>query len=63
VEVFKTRMPELAGGLAARIQNAHTENRKFAEAFGGFYGLIQSSINPNLSRAAVDEMLVQHLWS
>jgi len=61
VEEFKIRVPELAGGLAELIQKAHAENRKFGEAFGGFLALCQTSINPNLSRAAVDEMLVQHL--
>jgi len=61
VEEFKTRVPELARGLAGLIEKAHADNRKFAEAFGAFLALCQTSINPSLSRAAVDEMLVQHL--
>ncbi|MGD0089746.1 MAG: type ISP restriction/modification enzyme, partial [Planctomycetota bacterium] len=61
VEEFKTRVPELARGLAGLIEKAHTDNPEFGKAFGSFFALCQSSINPNLSRAAVDEMLVQHL--
>ena len=29
--------------------------------FEGFFTLCQSALNPNISQAAVDEMLVQHL--
>ena len=61
VEEFKIRVPELARGLALLIQKAHAGNRKFEDAFSGFLALCQTAINPNLSRAAVDEMLVQHL--
>ena len=61
IDEFKERVPDLAKGLVRIIEEAHAENPKFQAAFDQFYGLCQASLNPNLSRAAVDEMLVQHL--
>ena len=54
-------MPELARGLAGKIEEAHRGNRAFQDAFAGFFELCQASLNPNIRREAVDEMLVQHL--
>jgi predicted helicase len=61
VEQFGQRVPDLARGLAHKIAEAHQHNRPFQEAFGKFFALCQVSLNPNISREAVDEMLVQHL--
>ena len=61
IEEFKGRVPELARGLVEKINQAHRDNRGFIEAFDAFYEVCKSSLNPNLSTAAVDEMLVQHL--
>jgi len=61
IEEFKERVPDLARGLVEKIQQAHKSNQKFIEAFDGFYELCRTSLNPRLSEAAVDEMLVQHL--
>ena len=61
VEEFKQRVPDLARGLVALIEQAHKGNRRFIEAFGNFHDLCKQSLNPNLSTGAVDEMLVQHL--
>ena len=61
VDEFKERVPELALALAAKITQAHSDNPKFQEAFGGFYELCRTALNPNLSSAAIDEMLIQHL--
>ncbi|MBU0641362.1 MAG: N-6 DNA methylase, partial [Planctomycetes bacterium] len=58
---FKQRVPDLARGLVDLIKRAHDDNPRFAAAFGKFYDLCRQSLNPNLSPAAVDEMLVQHL--
>ena len=60
VEEFGGRVPELAKGLTAKIREAHRD-RGFSEAFESFYSLCRGALNPNLSRAAVEEMLVQHL--
>src|ERR1019366_4070904 len=61
VEEFGQRVPDLARGLALKIEEAHKHNRPFQEAFGNFFALCQASLTPNISRAAGDEMLVQHL--
>ncbi len=61
VEEFKDRVPDLARGLAEKIKLAHRENPKFQTAFASFFDLCQTALNPNISRDAVDEMLVQHL--
>ncbi len=61
VAAFKDRLPELGAGLLARIREAETADPAFRRAFEGFHGLCRASINPNLSKAAVEEMLIQHL--
>ncbi|MEZ5360065.1 MAG: type ISP restriction/modification enzyme [Candidatus Zixiibacteriota bacterium] len=61
VDEFKEKVPELAGGLAQKISEAHKSNKDFIKAFKTFFEICRSSINPNLSAEAVDEMLVQHL--
>ena len=61
VEDFKQRVPDLARGLVRIIQDAHATNTAFQKAFASFFTLCRESLNPNLSEAAVDEMLVQHL--
>lgn len=61
VEEFKTRVPELAKGLVGKLDEAHRNNKKFQAAFESFLTVCQQTLNPNISRAAVDEMLVQHL--
>jgi len=61
VEEFKDRVPELAKGLVGKLDEAHKSNKKFQAAFEGFFTVCQQTLNPNISRAAVDEMLVQHL--
>ena len=61
VDDFKQRVPDLARGLVQIIQDAHTTNARFKRAFASFFALCRDSLNPNISEAAVDEMLVQHL--
>jgi predicted helicase len=61
VDEFKDRVPELAKGLVGKIDEAHKTNKKFQIAFDSFLTVCQHTLNPNISRAAVDEMLVQHL--
>ncbi len=58
---FKDRVPALGRGLARLIHKERQSNRRFATAFGEFLGKCRQSINPNLSEAAVEEMLIQHL--
>ena len=61
VAQFKDKVPDIGRGLAALIQRERQTNRRFAAAFADFYEKCRQSINPNLSRAAVEEMLIQHL--
>lgn len=58
---FQPRVLDLARGLVEKLTEAHKNNARFIKAFDGFYTLGKTSLNPNLSVAAVDEMLVQHL--
>ncbi|HZK82407.1 MAG TPA: N-6 DNA methylase, partial [Humisphaera sp.] len=61
VNEFKTRVPELAKALKEKVIDAHLGNKPFKEAFGRFFELCKTSLNPNIAKDAVDDMLVQHL--
>ena len=61
VAEFKARLPELGEILKAAIETEHTQNIRYRVAFDGFYAQCRAAINPNLSREAVQEMLIQHL--
>ena len=61
VAQFKDRVPDIGNGLADLIREERDVNPHFVAAFGAFHEKCQQSINPNLSEAAVEEMLIQHL--
>jgi len=61
IDEFKTKVPDLAEGLAKKIDMSHKDNPAFKAAFADFFELCRTSLNPNLSQAAVDEMLIQHI--
>jgi predicted helicase len=61
VEAFKEEIPELGRKLVGLIKRERNDNKKFVEAFEGFAQVCRLSINPNLSDAALEEMLVQHI--
>jgi len=61
VTQFKDRVPALGNGLAELIEKERGANREFTAAFAAFHEKCRQSINPNLSEAAVEEMLIQHL--
>lgn len=61
VEKFKTDTKRHAESLADLIREAHRTNKTFEAAFNEFYELCKTALNPNISRDAVDEMLIQHL--
>ena len=58
---FKDKVPILGQRAAALIQNEEETNARFQEAFADFCRQCQEAINPNLSKSAVEEMLIQHL--
>ena len=47
--------------MAELIQKERQTNSRFTSAFADFLDKCRLSINPNLSEAAVEEMLIQHL--
>ena len=61
VSEFRETVPELGEKLAALIETERQNNPHFQEMFIHFHQQCQASINPNLSIAAVEEMLIQHL--
>ena len=61
VAQFRERVPALGKGLAERIHSERETNQAFITAFAAFHEKCRQSINPNLSEAAVEEMLIQHL--
>ena len=42
-------------------QGGPPRQSRFQDAFEDFFALCRTALNPNISQAAVDEMLVQHL--
>ncbi len=58
---FQDQVPELGRALKELIEKEQKSNARFRAAFDDFYALCRQSINPNLSKEAVEEMLIQHL--
>ena len=61
VEEFKEKVPVLGRGVAERIETEMQDNPSFRQAFGNFHEQCRASIDPNLTGAEVEEMLIQHL--
>ncbi|MEO7724315.1 MAG: type ISP restriction/modification enzyme [Chthoniobacterales bacterium] len=58
---FKDRIAEHGNALAGLLTVELKKNQEFRYAFKAFVEVCRTSINPTLSEAAVEEMLVQHL--
>ena len=61
VNDFRAHVPDLANKLMELIEHRYETDPTFKKAFADFYEICRTSINPNLSRAAVEEMLIQHI--
>jgi len=61
IAYFGQEIPTLANGLASRIAHAHAQNPTFQRAHADFMEICRQALNPNISQAAVDEMLIQHM--
>ena len=61
VAEFRETVPELGEKLTVLIETERQNNSQFQVAFTNFHQQCQALINPNLSIAAVEEMLIQHL--
>ncbi|MDE0314312.1 MAG: N-6 DNA methylase [Candidatus Poribacteria bacterium] len=58
---FRAHVPDLANKLMELIEQRYERDPSFKKAFTDFYEICRTSINPDLSRAAVEEMLIQHI--
>ena len=63
IDSYGEEIRSIAGSLKTKIDAAHQENRAFKTQFDQFMTLCKTSLNPNISREAVDEMLIQHLMT
>lgn len=63
IDHYGEEIRHIAGALKTKIEDAHRDNRDFQNQFDKFMTLCQTSLNPNISRPAVDEMLIQHLMT
>ena len=61
VNDFREHVPDLANKLMELIENRYETDSTFKKTFADFYEICRTSINPNLSRAAVEEMFIQHI--
>ena len=61
VAEFKDKVPDIGTGLSKLIHEQRLSNRLFEVCFKEFFEKCRLSINPNLSEAAVEEMLIQHM--
>ena len=61
VSDFREHVPDLANRLKELIEQRHETDPAFKKAFTDFYDTCRTSINPDLSQDAVEEMLVQHI--
>ncbi len=60
---YGEQIRDIASQLKAKIDAAHQDNSGFQHKFDEFMALCRRSLNPNISREAVDEMLIQHLMT
>ncbi len=58
---FREHVPALANKLKELIEQRHETDPAFKKAFTDFYEICRTSINPELSQEAVEEMLIQHI--
>ena len=58
---FREHVPDLANKLKELIEQRHETDPAFKKVFTDFYEICRTSINPELSQDAVEEMLIQHI--
>ena len=61
MKTSRKRCPKSGKSLGELIRDERKANQDFATDFVAFYERCRQSLNPNLSEAAVEEMLTQHL--
>ena len=65
IQSYSEQVKRIATALKGKIDEAHNNksNKKFQNQFAEFMEVCRTSLNPNISQAAVDEMLIQHLMT
>lgn len=65
VENFKHNVAQIGQSLKSKIDEAHRDkrNKRFQDAYLAFEEIARQSLNPNIARDAIDEMLIQHLMT
>lgn len=63
VQSYGEQIRDIAAQLKTKIDSAHQDNPGFQRKFAEFMELCRRSLNPNISREAIDEMLIQHLMT
>ena len=63
VAEFKDVVPDIGREFSELIKERRRNHWPFTDAFSRFHEKCRLSINPNLSEAAVEEMLIQHLMT
>ena len=61
LDQFKADLPDILKVLRAAIEKAQSDNKKFAAAARDFLTLCRETINPNVGRDDIREMLIQHI--
>lgn len=61
LDQFKADLPDILKVLRAAIGKAQADNKKFAAAAREFLALCRETINPNVGRDDIREMLIQHI--
>lgn len=61
IELFKKDIPTVAEVLREKIMLQEEENPKFKESRNDFWELCQQSINPEISKEDITEMIIQHI--
>ena len=63
IEIFRENLPKLAAALRKIIkEQAQNKNKAFLDAQQQLLDICQGSINPEITKLEVNEMLVQHIF-
>lgn len=63
IEKFKEDIPKVTETLHDIIESQHKTNPVFNTAFAAYHEMCKQSINPEISKQDIDEMMVQHILS
>lgn len=61
MDKFADALPALSADLNRRIAEGHARNARFQAAYADFMALCHTSLDPTMTAATLDDMLVQHL--